>query len=133
MGKRTGHGACRACVDWGLTCSAWSASSPLVLPDNLASVRVLEKLGFTHEQDVEEDRATARLYALHQDRLASSLQSGSRSASFDITSGPSWFRSPSASSGSSAGRCLRAGGQLVVGDVQQGEAGELAPGFPAAP
>ena len=41
----------------------------LVLPDNLASVRVLEKLGFTHEQDVEEDGATALLYALQRDRL----------------------------------------------------------------
>ena len=67
-GKGLATEACRACVDWGFDVLGLERIIALVLPDNLASVRVLEKLGFAHEQDVEEDGAPARLYALHRDR-----------------------------------------------------------------
>jgi RimJ/RimL family protein N-acetyltransferase len=56
--------ASRACVEWGFLELGLERIIALVLPENMASIRVLEKLGFVHAHDMEEAGVRAMCFAL---------------------------------------------------------------------
>ena len=67
-GKGYATEASKACVDFGFNELNLKKIIAFVLPDNIGSVRVLEKLGFEYEKDVVEDGLQARLYSLSAGR-----------------------------------------------------------------
>ena len=58
--------AARACVSFGFEELKLSSMIAFVLPDNIGSVRVLEKLDFQFEKEVEEDGLIAKQYRLNR-------------------------------------------------------------------
>ena len=70
MTKYWGQGlateAARACVQYGFEELNVLNMIAFVLPENIGSVRVLEKLGFQYEKEVEEDGILAKLYRLEK-------------------------------------------------------------------
>ena len=53
-----------ACIDFGFNTLGLQRIVAMVFPQNIGSVRVLEKLGFVHEKDIIEDGKSARLYSI---------------------------------------------------------------------
>ena len=53
----------QACLHLGFDVLALPRIIALVLPENKASIRVLEKLAFQYEKDVDEEGQIARYYA----------------------------------------------------------------------
>lgn len=64
-GKGIGTEAARACVKFGFETLALKRLIAWVLSENVGSIRVLEKLGFLFEKEVQEDGLTAMQYALN--------------------------------------------------------------------
>ena len=59
--------AAGACVNLGFKTLGLSKIIAMVLPENIGSIRVLEKLNFVYEKDIMEDNQLARLYSLVKD------------------------------------------------------------------
>ena len=70
MRKYWGQGlateAAAACVEFGWESLGLDSMIGLVLPENVASINVLEKLGFSYEKDVLEDGLLAKKYVLRK-------------------------------------------------------------------
>lgn len=63
-GKGMATEAARACVELGFGPLQLNRMMSMVLPENVGSVKVLEKLGFVFERQVEEEGELADLYVL---------------------------------------------------------------------
>lgn len=61
-GKGIATEAGKACLDFGFSALKLNRIIALVLPENMASVRVLEKLGFEYEKESVEEGLLARQY-----------------------------------------------------------------------
>jgi RimJ/RimL family protein N-acetyltransferase len=71
MSKYWGQGiateAARACVKFGFEAMELKKIIAMVLPENLGSIRVLEKLNFEYEKDIIEDDLLAHQYSLFKE------------------------------------------------------------------
>ena len=56
----------KACVKFGFETLGLDRIIAMVLPENKASIHVLDKLQFNYEKDIIEDDQLAKLYALHK-------------------------------------------------------------------
>ena len=56
--------AAKACVDFGFNTLKLKRIIAMVLPENMGSIRVLEKLQFVYEKELIEDGLTAKCYVL---------------------------------------------------------------------
>lgn len=65
-GKGIATEASRACLDYGFETLGLQRIIALVLHENAASIRVVEKLGFRYEKDIEEDGLWARQYVIER-------------------------------------------------------------------
>lgn len=65
-GKGLATEAGKACVDFGFTKLELTKIIGMVLPENVASIRVLKKLGFLYEKDIIEDGEVAQVYCLNK-------------------------------------------------------------------
>lgn len=63
-GKGYASEASKACIDYGFNQLNLNEIIALVLPENIGSINVLDKLGFNYEKDYEEDGLVARYYKL---------------------------------------------------------------------
>ncbi len=70
-GKGIATESARACVTFGFKELELSRIIAMVLPKNLASIRVLEKLNFEYEKDTIEDNQLARIYSLNKGKVPS--------------------------------------------------------------
>ena len=66
-GKGLATEAAKACVNYGFESLELNKIIALVLPENTASIRVLEKLGFEYKKEIIEDLQKAKLYALYKE------------------------------------------------------------------
>jgi RimJ/RimL family protein N-acetyltransferase len=64
-GKGIASEAAKACVSYGFEHLKLNKIIAMVLPENSASIRVLEKLNFQYEKEITEDNQTAKLYVLY--------------------------------------------------------------------
>ena len=58
--------AAQACLKYGFDKLNLNRIIAMVLPDNKASIRVLEKIGFSYEQNIIEDGQEAQLYSINK-------------------------------------------------------------------
>lgn len=65
-GKGFATEAAQACIDFGFQHLGMKRIIGMVLPENGASIRVLEKCGLTFEKEIIEDGMLARVYALEK-------------------------------------------------------------------
>ena len=56
--------AAKACVNLGFETLGLSKMIAMVFPENIGSIRVLEKLDFEYEKDIIEDKQLAKIYSL---------------------------------------------------------------------
>lgn len=68
-GKGIATEAGTACVKYGFEKLALEQLTGMVLPENLASIRVLEKLGFSYEKDFIEDGLLIKKYILNKNAM----------------------------------------------------------------
>ena len=66
-GMGIGTEAALACVNLGFDTLGLNMLIAMVLPQNLGSIRVLEKLDFQYDKDIIEDNQLAKLYTLRKD------------------------------------------------------------------
>ena len=70
MSKYWGKGfateSAKACIELGFKTLDLNKLIAMVLPENLASIRVLEKLKFSYEREIMEDNLLAKLYSLQK-------------------------------------------------------------------
>ncbi len=67
-GKGIASESARASLRYGFETLQLNRIIGMVLPENIASVRVLEKLGFEHEKDISEEGETVNVLALNKHR-----------------------------------------------------------------
>ena len=67
-GKGIATESAKACLDLGFKTLGLDRIIAMVLPENLGSIRVLEKLNFEYEKDIIEDNLLARLYSLAKEK-----------------------------------------------------------------
>lgn len=69
MSKYWGKGyateSAKACIEYGFKKLKLNKIIAMVLPENIASVKVLEKLNFTYEKDIIEDEQLVKIYRLN--------------------------------------------------------------------
>ncbi|MCH2224845.1 MAG: GNAT family N-acetyltransferase [Crocinitomicaceae bacterium] len=63
-GKGIATESAKACLNLGFSTLGLKKVIAMVLPENLSSIRVLEKLNFEYEKDIVEDHQLAKLYSL---------------------------------------------------------------------
>lgn len=63
-GKGIATESAKACVNLGFNTLGLKRMIAMVLPENTASIRVLEKLQFQYEKDIMEDHQLAKVYSL---------------------------------------------------------------------
>ena len=59
----------QACVNFGFETLRLNRIIAMVLPNNVNSIRVLEKLNFEYEKDIIEDDQLAKIYSLFKDKV----------------------------------------------------------------
>ena len=64
-GKGIATESAKACVNLGFEKLGLGRIIAMVLPENLGSIRVLEKLNFEYEKDIIEDNQLAKIYSLN--------------------------------------------------------------------
>lgn len=69
-GKGIATEAAKACLDLGFNKLGLSRVIGMVLPENGASIRVLEKLGFQFEKEMMEDDLLVRVYSINIDQAS---------------------------------------------------------------
>lgn len=65
-GKGIATESCKACLDYGLNQLNLKKIIAMVLPDNAASIRVLEKLNFLFDKEIIEDGDLVRVYTTNK-------------------------------------------------------------------
>lgn len=65
-GKGIATESCKACLDYGFNQLNLKKIIAMVLPDNAASIRVLEKLNFQFDKDIIEDGDLVRVYTTNK-------------------------------------------------------------------
>ena len=65
-GKGIATESANACIKFGFENLELNKIIGLVLPENIASIRVLKKLGFEYEKEFIEDRLKVHLYSIHK-------------------------------------------------------------------
>ena len=67
-GKGIATESAKACVNLGFNTLGLKRMIAMVLPKNIGSIRVLEKLNFEYEKDIIEDNQLAKIYSLIKDK-----------------------------------------------------------------
>lgn len=62
----------KACLDLGVNQLGLNRIIAMVLPDNIGSIRVLQKLHFNYEKDIIEEGELAKLFALEKEKAKKS-------------------------------------------------------------
>lgn len=62
--------ACRACIDFGFRTLGLDELCAFVLPANARSIRVLDKVGFVFQKEIDFEGETARKYVLEKGEIA---------------------------------------------------------------
>ena len=67
-GKGIATESAEACVNLGFNTLGLKRLIAMVLPENIGSIRVLEKLNFEYEKDIIEDNQLAKIYSLIKEK-----------------------------------------------------------------
>ncbi len=68
-GKGIATESAKACVNFGFETLGLNKIIAMVLPQNIDSIRVLEKLHFEYEKDIIEDNQLAKIYSLFKENV----------------------------------------------------------------
>ncbi len=68
-GKGIATESAKACVDFGFKTLSLNRMIAMVLPGNIGSIKVLEKVNFEYEKDIIEDDLLVKIYSLSSNRL----------------------------------------------------------------